>query len=291
MKYVFIAQHKKAWPVDLMCRLLGVTRSGFYGYQRRGGGRIDYYHQELLEAVKDVAKATDDSYGSRRMKKALNILSYPVSREKSRKLMKEADVQVKRRKKYKVTTNSNHKQPVYENVLDRKFDVDRPDQAYVGDITYIWTQEGWLYLAVIIDLYSRKVVGWSMGSRMKAQLVCDALRMAIWQRRPRGGLVVHSDRGSQYASKDYRRLLKAHRFVGSMSRKGDCWDNAVAESFFGSLKQERVHWRNYQTRIDAQQDVLNYISMFYNSYRLHSYLGYVSPNQYEAEMLEMKKAA
>ena len=291
MKYVFIAQHKKTWPVDLMCRLLGVTRSGFYGYQRRGGGKIDYYHLELLEAVKDIAKATEDSYGSRRMKEALNILSYPVSREKSRKLMKEADVQVKRRKKYKATTNSNHKQPVYENVLDRQFDVDRPDQAYVGDITYIWTQEGWLYLAVIIDLFSRKVVGWSMGSRMKAQLVCDALRMAIWQRRPGAGLIVHSDRGSQYASKDYRRLLKAHGFVGSMSRKGDCWDNAVAESFFGSLKQERVHWRNYQTRIDAQQDILNYISMFYNSYRLHSYLGYVSPNQYEAEMIEMKKAA
>jgi len=291
VKYVFIAQHKKTWPVDLMCRLLGVTRSGFYGYQRRGGGKIDYYHLELLEAVKDIAKATEDSYGSRRMKEALNILSYPVSREKSRKLMKEADVQVKRRKKYKATTNSNHKQPVYENVLDRQFDVDRPDQAYVGDITYIWTQEGWLYLAVIIDLFSRKVVGWSMGSRMKAQLVCDALRMAIWQRRPGAGLIVHSDRGSQYASKDYRRLLKAHGFVGSMSRKGDCWDNAVAESFFGSLKQERVHWRNYQTRIDAQQDILNYISMFYNSYRLHSYLGYVSPNQYEAEMIEMKKAA
>jgi putative transposase len=291
VKYVFIAQHKKAWPVDLMCRLLGVTRSGFYGYQRRGGGKTDYYHQELLEAVKDIAKATEDSYGSRRMKEALNILSYPVSREKSRKLMKEADVQVKRRKKYKVTTNSNHKQPVYENVLDRQFDVDRPDQAYVGDITYIWTKEGWLYLAVIIDLFSRKVVGWSMGSRMKAQLVCDALRMAIWQRRPGAGLIVHSDRGSQYASKDYKRLLKAHGFVGSMSRKGDCWDNAVAESFFGSLKQERVHWRNYQTRIDAQQDVLNYISMFYNSYRLHSYLGYVSPNQYEAEIVEMKKAA
>ena len=292
MKYLFIAQHKKTWPVDLMCQLLGVTRSGYYDYQRRNYGRADDpYHRELLEAVKDIAKATENSYGSPRMKRALNALSYPVSREKSRKLMKEADVQVKRRKKYKVTTNSNHKQPVYENVLDRQFDVDRPDQAYVGDITYIWTQEGWLYLAVIIDLFSRKVVGWSMGSRMKAQLVCDALRMAIWQRRPGAGLIVHSDRGSQYASKDYKRLLKAHGFVGSMSRKGDCWDNAVAESFFGSLKQERVHWRNYQTRIDAQQDVLNYISMFYNSYRLHSYLGYVSPNQYEAEMVEMKKAA
>lgn len=291
MKYVFIAQHKKTWPVDLMCRLLGVIRSGYYGYQRRGGGRIDYYHKELLEAVRKIAKATEDSYGSRRMKKALNILSYPVSRDKARKLMKEANVQVKHRKKYKVTTNSNHKQPVFDNVLNRQFDVDRPDQVYVGDITYLWTQEGWLYLAVVIDLYSRKVVGWSMGSRMKAQLVCDALRMAIWQRRPGDGLIVHSDRGSQYASKDYRRLLKAHGFVGSMSRKGDCWDNAVAESFFGSLKQERVHWRNYQTRLEAQQNVLNYISMFYNSHRLHSYLGYVSPNQYEAEMIEMKKAA
>jgi len=291
VKYVFIAQHKKTWPVDLMCRLLGVTRSGFYGYQRRGGDSIDYYHQELLEAVRDIAEATQDSYGSRRMKAALNALSYPVSRNKARKLMKEAKVQVKHRKKYKVTTNSNHKQPVFENVVNRQFDVGQPDQVYVGDITYLWTQEGWLYLAVIIDLYSRKVVGWSMGSRMKAQLVCDALRMAIWQRSPRAGLVVHSDRGSQYASKDYRRLLKAHGFIGSMSRKGDCWDNAVAESFFGSLKQERVHWRNYQTRLEAQQDVLNYISMFYNSHRLHSYLGYTSPNQYEAKMAEMKKAA
>lgn len=291
MKYVFIAQHKKTWPVDLMCRLLGVTRSGYYGYQRRGGGGIDYYRQELLEAVRDIAEATEDSYGSRRMKSALNALSYPVSRDKARSLMKEANVQVKRRKKYKVTTNSNHKQPVFENILNRQFDVDQADRAYAGDITYLWTQEGWLYLAVVIDLYSRKVVGWSMGSRMKAQLVCDALRMAIWQRRPEPGLIVHSDRGSQYASKDYRRLLKAHGFVGSMSRKGDCWDNSVAESFFGSLKQERVHWRNYQTRLEAQQDVLNYISMFYNSHRLHSYLGYVSPNQYEAEMVEMKKAA
>ena len=291
MKYLFIAQHKKTWPVDLMCRLLGVTRSGYYGYQRRGSDGIDYYHQELLEAVRDIAKATWDSYGSRRMKKALNALNYPVSRNKARKLMKEAGVQVKHRKKYKVTTNSNHKQPVFNNVVDRKFDIDQPDQIYVGDITYLWTQEGWLYLAVVIDLYSRKVVGWSMGSRMTAQLVCDALRMAIWQRRPRAGLVVHSDRGSQYASRKYRRLLKAHGFVGSMSRKGDCWDNAVAESFFGSLKQERVHWRNYQTRLEAQQDVLNYISMFYNSYRLHSYLDYMSPNQYEAGMAEMKKAA
>jgi transposase InsO family protein len=205
--------------------------------------------------------------------------------------MIEAKVQIKHRKKYKVTTNSNHKQPVFDNVLNRQFDVEQPDQVYVEDITYLWTQEGWLYLAVVIDLYARKVVGWSMGSRMTTRLVTDALMMAIWQRRPKAGLVVHSDRGSQYASKAYRQLLNAHGFVGSMSRKGDCWDNAVAESFFGSLKQERVQWRHYQTRLEAQQDVLNYMTMFYNSYRLHSYLGYVSPNQYEAEMAKLKKAA
>ena len=178
-----------------------------------------------------------------------------------------------------------------ELVLGRQFTVSQPDQAYVSDITYIWTQEGWLYLVVVIDLFSRKVVGWSMSSRMKTQLVTDALQMAIWQRRPKAGLIVHSDRGPQYASKVYRRLLKAHGFVGSMSRKGDCWDNAVVESFFGSLKQERIHWRHYQTRQEAQQDVLHYIAMFYNSYRLHSYLGYKSPSQYEAEMAELEKVA
>ncbi|MDP6417789.1 MAG: IS3 family transposase, partial [Gammaproteobacteria bacterium] len=172
------------------------------------------------------------SYGYRRMKVALNAIGYPVTRGQTKRLMKEAGVKVRTRKKYKVTTNSDHKKPVFENILKRGFNVATADTVYVQDITYIWTQEGWLYLAVVIDLFSRKVVGWSMGSRMKAQLVCDALTMAIWQRKPKSGLVVHSDRGSQYASNDYRRLLKSNEFVGSMSRLGNCWDNAVAESFF-----------------------------------------------------------
>ena len=278
--------------MNLMCRVLGVKRNCFYSFQKRHSERPeDPHHGEMLEWVKEIAKSSGDTYGERRMKAALNILGYPVTRGRARKLMKEAAVKVRCRKKYKVTTDSNHKQPVFENVLDRGFDINQPDQAYVGDITYIWTQEGWLYLAVVIDLFSRKVVGWSMGSRMTAQLVCDALQMAIWQRRPKGGLVVHSDRGSQYASKAYRRLLKSHDFVGSMSRKGNCWDNAVAESFFGSLKQERVQWCHYQTRYEAQQDILSYISMFYNYKRLHSYLGYKSPMQYETEILELKKVA
>mgnify|MGYP000153274516 FL=1 len=275
-----------------MCRLYRVSRSAYYDYVRRQASHSDaLYRGKLIDAIRNISEYSDQTYGSRRIKKALNEMGYKIGRWKVRSLMKEAGVYVRHRKKYKATTNSNHKQPIFENKLNRQFDVAAPNQAYVGDITYIWTQEGWLYLAVTIDLFSRKVVGWSMSSRMKAQLVCDALKTAIWQRQPQAGLVVHSDRGSQYASKEHRRLLKDNGFIGSMSRLGNCWDNAVAESFFGSLKQERVQWRNYQTRYEAQQDILQYISMFYNSYRLHSYLGYKSPNQYEVEAAKMIKVA
>ena len=292
MKYAFITQHKNTYPINLQCQVLGVRRQCYYHYRRHTENKPpDPEHQDMLDWVKRIAEASDDTYGSRRMKKAMNCLGYPISRNKARKLMKEANVQVRHRKKYKVTTNSNHKQPVYENLVQRQFDVAQTDQVYAADVTYIWTQEGWLYLAVVIDLCSRKVVGWSMSSRMTAQLVCDALTVALWQRRPKAGLIHHSDRGSQYASKAFRELLKAHGIKGSMSRQGDCWDNAVVESFFGSLKQERVHWRYYQTRYEAQQDILNYISVFYNNYRLHSTLGYVSPSDYERQLTEMKKAA
>ena len=292
MKYLFVTQHKKTWPIDLMCRVLGVSRQGYYHYRRNIEAKLaDSEHQEMLEWMKDIAIASKYSYGRRRMEKAMNVLGFPISRTKTVNLMKEAGIQVRHKKKFKVTTNSNHKLPLFENLLERQFDVKQPNQVFASDITYVWTQEGWLYLAVVIDLYSRKVVGWSMSSRMTAQLVCDALTMAIWLRRPKAGLIHHSDRGSQYASKAFRRLLKAHGIKGSMSRKGDCWDNAVVESFFGSLKQERVHWRHYQTRYEAQQDILDYISMFYNSYRLHSYLDYRSPNQYEMEMTKLRKVA
>jgi putative transposase len=292
VKYSFITQHKNTYPVSLQCRVLGVRRQGYYHYRRHTENKpVDPEHQEMLEWIQKLAEATDDTYGSRRMKKAMNYLGFPISRNKARKLMKEANVSVRRRKKYKVTTNSNHKQPVYDNLVQRQFDVPQVDQIYAADVTYIWTQEGWLYLAVVIDLCSRKVVGWGMSSRMKAQLVCDALTMAIWQRKPKAGLIHHSDRGSQYASKAFGKLLKRHGVKGSMSRKGDCWDNAVVESFFGSLKQERVHWRHYQTRRAAQQDILNYIGVFYNNYRLHSTLGYVSPSRYEIQLTEMKRAA
>ena len=292
MKYSFITQHKNTYPISLQCRVLGVNRSGYYHYRANVANKpTDPVHREMLEWVKDIAASSRYSYGSRRMAKALNVLGYPVNRDKARKLMREAGVQVRHRKKFKVTTNSNHQQPVFDNLLDRQFDVAQVDQIYASDITYIWTQEGWLYLAVVIDLCSRKIVGWSMSSRMTAQLVCDALTMVIWQRRPTAGLIHHSDRGSQYASKLFRQLLKAHGFISSMSRRANCWDNAVVESFFGSLKQERVQWCHYQTRHEAQQDVLNYILMFYNRHRLHSTLGYISPNNFEKQLANMKDVA
>ncbi|SER42510.1 HTH-like domain-containing protein [Nitrosomonas sp. Nm51] len=211
LKYSFITQKKKTYPVVLMCRLLGVSRSAYYEYAKRQRNQPDdLYHRELLDATQNIAQSCNYACGSRRMKQALNARGYPVGRWKTRRLMREAGIKVRYRKKYKVTANSNNKQPVFDNILNRQFNVDRPDQVYVCDIMYIWTQEGWLYLAIAVDLFSRKVVGWSMRSRMKAQLVCDALRMAIWQRRPPPGLIVHSDRGSQYASKAYRKLLKAY---------------------------------------------------------------------------------
>jgi transposase InsO family protein len=292
VKYSFITQHKNAYPITLLCQVLGVSRSGYYRYEKiQADPPADPTHQEMLEWVEDIAKSSGYTYGSRRMKRALNALGYPVSRNKARQLMREAGVQARQRKKYKVTTNSKHRQPLFDNLVNREFDVAQPDQVYASDITYVWTQEGWLYLAVVMDLCTRKMVGWSMSSRMNAKLVCDALQMAIWRRKPKAGLIHHSDRGSQYASKAFKRLLKAHGILGSMSRKGNCWDNAVVESFFGSLKQERVQWQHYQTRYQAQQDILDYIAMFYNSRRLHSSLDYMSPNDFEAQLLEMKKAA
>jgi putative transposase len=276
-----------------MCQQMGVPRSGFYNYENRERTKPDdgSERKELLDWVRKISESSKFTYGSRRVRTALNALGFPVGRRKTRSLMREANVFVRYRKKYKMTTNSNHKQPVFENILNRQFQVNEPNYAYVTDITYVWTHEGWLYLTVIIDLFSRKVVGWHMSSRMKADTVCDALIMAIWQRKPKVGLIVHSDRGSQYASKQYRKLLDKHGFVGSMSRKGNCWDNSVAESFFGRLKEERINWSNYQTRWEAKQDILNYITMFYNSQRLHSFLGYQNPNQFENSYWEMMKKA
>ena len=205
-------------------------------------------------------------------------------------LTKLADVQAKQKKKFKATTDSKHNLPVSPNLLKREFTVLQPNMAWVGDITYIWTEEGWLYLAVVIDLYSRRVVGWSINKRMTKQLVMDAILMAIWRRKPAPGLIFHSDRGSQYCSHAFQKLLNTHAIRSSMSRKGDCWDNAVAESFFGTLKSETVFGERFETRVQAKRNLIDYIEMFYNSQRRHSFLGYLNPMEFEIKLVLQKSS-
>jgi transposase InsO family protein len=268
---------------------MDVSRSGFYRYMKSTENpRLDS-DPELSADAKTVFKASGETYGSRRMSRALRALGHPVGRSQARSLMRKLGLRVRPTRRFKVTTDSKHSRPVAQNVLAREFDVKSPDRVWAGDITFLWTQQGWLYLAVIIDLYSRKVVGWSLKSRMTTDLVEDALTMAVWRRRPAPGLIHHTDRGSQYASDLYQKALKQHGMVCSMSRKGDCWDNAVVERFFRSLKTERTNHRLYRTREEARNDVIDYIEMFYNSQRLHSYLDYMSPNEFES--LEMRIAA
>lgn len=264
---------------------MGVSRSGYYKYLKK-------YHENkidpdfgLIVRVREIHSETDGTYGSRRMSKQLRKDGNDIGRYRARSLMKKADVSVKCRKKFKKTTDSNHRLPVAPNLLDRQFEVQRANAVWCADITYLWTMQGWLYLAVIIDLYSRKVVGWSMSNRMKSSLVEQALCMAYLHRKSGEGLIHHSDRGSQYAGKKYQKLLKRYGMICSMSRKGDCWDNAVVESFFHSIKTERLNGILYCTRDEARSDVIDYIEMFYNCRRLHSSIGYNSPNDFEKEMI------
>ena len=225
-------------------------------------------------------------YGTRRIKRKLLQRGKITGRKRIARLMKAARLYCKTKRRFKVTTNSKHNNPVAPNLLQRQFNVSRPDQYWVGDITYIPTRKGWLYLATVIDLYSRKIVGWSMSHRMQASLVNDALLMAIWQRKPAKGLIWHTDRGSQYAAKSHRDLLKEHHIIQSMSRRGDCWDNAVAESFFHTLKTELTHHRKFKTREEAKHVIFEYIAVFYNRIRIHSANDYASPADFEKTTFE-----
>ena len=290
MRFPFIDSVKKAYPLCLLCKVMQVSRSGYYSWRNRDQSARDKERERLIPKVKEIHKASRGTYGSRRMARELESTGTHCGKHKAGTLMKLAGVQAKQRKKFKSTTNSNHSLPVAPNLLQRNFTVPALNMAWVGDITYIWTREGWLYLAVVIDLYSRRVVGWSINKRMTKQLVKDALLMAIWRCKPSPGLIFHSDRGSQYCSHEFQGLLKRHGIRSSMSKKGDCWDNAVAESFFGTLKLELVFWVKYITRDQAKRSIVDYIEMFYNSKRRHSYLDYMTPMQFE-KMWLLEKAA
>lgn len=260
---------------------MGVSTSSYYAWLKRSPSPRAQENQQLLVLLKPLFAQGRGTFGTRRLKRLLLNEGYNVSRRRIARLMKEANLWCKTKRKFKVTTDSKHTNPVAPNHLNRHFTVNQPNQWYVGDITYIWTQEGWLYLAVVIDLFSRQVVGWSMKPPMQASLVNDALMMAVWSRKPKKGLLWHTDRGSQYASESHRKLLAQHQIIQSMSRKGNCWDNAVAESFFHSLKTEQVHHQHYVTRDEARQAIFDYIEVFYNRQRLHSANDYLSPVDYE----------
>lgn len=273
--------HQAEFSIRLMCRVFRVSSSAWYEWLKRPVSRRVQEDRRLREKVRDFHRASQQCYGARRIRKDLQDDGEEVSRARVGRLMKEQNLTSKVKPAFKVTTDANHALPVAPNHLNRQFEVSAPDTVYAGDITYIPTREGWLYLAVFIDLYSRAVVGWAMSSRMTATLVNDALLMATFKRRPTAGLLVHSDRGSQYASLQFQQTLRQHGFVCSMSRKGNCWDNAPAESFFHTLKTELCHHQQYGTREQAKQAIFEYIEVFYNRKRRHSTIGYLSPAQYE----------
>jgi putative transposase len=273
--------------IKAMCRVLQVSRSGYYESLRRPPSCHSQDDDELRPKIKTAFEKGRKNYGTRRIQVELGKQETTASRRRIGRLMREEDLRVQTKRKFKVTTDSKHDKPIAPNLLEREFTVGIPDTVYVGDITYISTREGWLYLAVVIDLFSRAVVGWAMASRMTADLINNALLMAIWKRKPAKGLISHSDRGSQYASDSHRKILIDHDIRASMSKRGDCWDNAVAESFFHTLKTELIYHCDFETRAEARTSIFEYIEVFYNRQRLHSANGYEAPMVFEM----MQKAA
>lgn len=285
MKYAWIEAHRDRFEVTRLCRVLGVSRTGYTQWRSRPPSGRSRANALLDAKVASMHAQSGRSYGRPRLVKALGAQGMRVGPERVRKSLKRQGLHPVYKRPYRVTTDSDHRQPVAPNVLNRGFDDWKPNQAWVGDVTYIATDEGWLYLACVMDLASRRIVGWSMSDRIKAGLVCEALKSAYWRRKPAAGLIMHSDRGSQYASADHRALLKDYRMIQSMSRKANCWDNSPMESFFKTLKVERIYQVRYPTRAQARLDIVNWIEGFYNGQRLHSSIGYQAPVQREISLM------
>lgn len=281
MRFSFIRDHADIFSVKKMCQVLEVSRSGYYAWLNRPTSQREQANEFLLENIRRVYHKSRGLYGYPRVTAQLQEEAIQCSRNRVARLMRKHDIKARTKRKFRATTNSNHQYPVAPNVVNRNFATDGPDKHWYVDITYLPTDEGWLYLAIVLDSYSRAIVGWSMDKTITKQLAINALKHAIHDRRPTPGLIHHSDRGSQYASHEYQELLRENGFITSMSRKGDCWDNACAESFFHTLKTELVYFYRYKTRAEAKLSVFEYIEVFYNRYRLHSSLGYKSPYSYE----------
>lgn len=281
MKYAFVEEHCEQYSTSLLCQYLGVSRSGYYHWLSRPESVRKRADKELTAHIKQYHYRYYEAYGTLRLWKLLNAKGIVCGRDRVARLRRAANIETKRRRRFKVTTHSKYTLWIAPNLVKRQFTVGKPNHVWVGDVTFIPTREGWLYLAVVIDLYSRKVVGWSMSDRNNLSLVMSALQMAIDKRSPLAGLIHHTDRGSLYAAHRYRALQEEHGIISSMSRKGDCYDNAVAESFFASLKNELVYFKHYNTRQEAKTDIFRYIEIFYNRQRLHQTLGYQTPIQRE----------
>lgn len=282
MKYDFIERHRQTYSVEALCSALSVDKSAYYAYHKRGISNHEAANLTLLKEIRKVHKASHRTYGSPRVTAALKEQGIPCSENRVARVMKDNDIKAKTAKKFKVTTNSKHSLPVAPNLLNQNFYAAAPNRVWVSDITFIYTKERWMYLAVIIDLFSRQVVGWAFSPNIDTQLVMKALKNALTHRRIRPGLIFHSDRGSQYASNAFRALLKKHNVKQSMSRKGNCYDNAVCESFFKTLKTELIYpYGDFQSVRIARRSLFYYIEFFYNRIRKHSTLGYKSPRQFE----------
>ena len=291
MRFAFIEVEKARFPVAMMCRVLEVSRAGFYAWRTRPEAIRVRDDQRLAVEIASIHAESHRRYGSPRVHAELRGRGKNTGRKRVARLMRKQGLRARCKRRFRTTTDSAHEFPVARNVVKRQFEVEAPNTTWVTDITYIWTQEGWLYLAVILDLFSRRVVGWSMSERITRKLAIDALSMALLHRQPPRGLIHHSDRGSQYASGDYRRMLATNGIVCSMSRRGDCWDNAVAESFFSTIKLELVYENDWVTRTEARAEIFEYLEVFYNGERRHSSLGYLSPVAFERAHEERSVAA
>ena len=278
-----IKKHKQNYPVSLMCRLLSVSCSGYYDWHERPLSMRCQRNETLTLKIKAIFDDEKRRVGAQRIAKRLAMEGECVGRHHVAKIMRANGLRAKAAKKYKATTNSNHHLPVSPNLLEQNFEASKANEKWVSDITYVWTEEGWLYLAVMMDCYSRKVIGWAISERMTSQLVIDALMMALWRRKMPSGVIVHSDRGSQYCSLAYQKLLSQHGLISSMSKRGDCYDNAAMESWNHSFKVEAIHGEKLTTRAYAKNHVFEYIEVYYNKRRLHSKLGYTSPEYFEAK--------
>ena len=284
MKYLFIENYRSAFRVERMCHVFGVSRSGYYGWRKRGLSKRELSNQALLEKIKKFHEDSRRTYGSPRITADLWASGETCGHNRVARVMKVNGIAAKTKRKFKVTTNSKHNHPVASNLVKQKFVAEKPNQLWTSDITYLWTIEGWLYLSVILDVFNRRIVGWAMSKRLKKELVITALKQALNHRTPARDMILHSDQGSQYASGDFQNLLDKHGIIPSMSGKGNCYDNAITETFFHTLKTELIYFKNYQTREEAKSSVFEYIEVFYNRQRRHSSLGYKSPVDFENQL-------